>query len=438
MMLSQTNNDILTQTGRGTPMGSLMREYWIPAMLSSELPTSDCEPVRVMLLGERLVAFRDSDGQVGLFDHRCPHRATSLFFGRNEKGGLRCVYHGWKFDTTGRCIEMPNEPPTSDFKDKVKATAYPTRERGGIVWAYLGPRSEPPSLPDLAANMQSDEESVVFAAQIEGNWLQILEGDLDTTHASFLHYGGLDADDQPARTFSEYQLRQRHATFEVIDTESGAAYGARRPGPDGFDYWRIAHWCFPFYSLPPAGTLGDKQNNLCRVPMDDTHTLYIRMHVGGKKGGGEPSRFGLLPNTPDWYGRFRTEQNASNDFLIDRDVQRRNDNSEGPHGFTGIKSLQMQDAAAQTSGGEIFDRTREHLGSADAMVIRVRRRLLAAVKAHQETGAVPPGVDDPASYRVRGGGTYLPHDADWVAATADLRTAMVEIPNLDLTLNGPL
>jgi ABC-type nitrate/sulfonate/bicarbonate transport system ATPase subunit len=351
---------------------------------------------------------------------------------------LRCVYHGWKFDVTGRCLDMPNEPPTSDFKDKVRAPAYRTQERGRIVWAHLGPRAEPPPLPDLLANMQSDDVSVVFAAQIEGNWLQILEADLDTTHAGFLHYGGLDPDDQPSGTFSDYQLRQRHAQFEVIDTESGSTYGARRPCPEGQDYWRIAHWCFPFYSLPPAGTLGDKQNNICRIPMDDTHTLYIRMHIGGKKGGGEPSRFRTLPNTTDWYSRFRTEQNTANNFLIDRDVRRRNDNSQGPHGYTGIPSLQMQDAAAQTSGGAIFDRTREHLASADAMVIRVRRRLLAALKAHQENGTVPPGVDDPASYRVRSGGTYLPLGADWVEATTDLRTAGVDVGDLDLTLNGPL
>lgn len=437
-MLTAENNDILTQVGPGTPMGKFMREYWIPAMLSSELPHPDSDPVRVLLLGEKLVAFRDTSGKVGLFDHRCPHRTTSLFYGRNEEGGLRCVYHGWKFDTTGACLEMPNEPPDSDFKNKIKATAYPTVERGGVVWAYLGPRSEPPPLPDLVANMMDDDHSVAFAAQIEANWLQSLEGDLDTTHAGFLHYGALEAEDQPSGTFSEYQLRQKHAAFEVIDTESGSAYGARRPGRPGQDYWRIAHWCFPFYALPPAGTLGDKQNNICRVPMDDTHTLYIRMHVTGRKGGGDPSRFDVMPNGTGWLDRFRTVQNPSNDFMIDRDVQRRKDNSEGPHGYTGIPSVQMQDSAVQSAGGAIFDRTREHLGSADAMVIRVRRRLLAAVKAYHENGAVPPGVDNPESYRVRSGGIFLPAGSDWVEQTVELRKAGVDVGAIDTSVNGPL
>jgi phenylpropionate dioxygenase-like ring-hydroxylating dioxygenase large terminal subunit len=150
-MLSTADNELLTRVGPGTPMGRFMREYWMPAMLSSELPGPDSDPVRVMLLGEKLIAFRDSDGQVGLVDHRCPHRGGELFYGRNEESGLRCVYHGWKFNAAGTCVDMPNEPPTSDFKNRIKAVAHPTAERNGLVWAYLGPRETPPPLPDLAA-----------------------------------------------------------------------------------------------------------------------------------------------------------------------------------------------------------------------------------------------------------------------------------------------
>src|ERR1700746_3211070 len=148
-MLNKEDNDLVTRVGPGTPMGNLFRQYWVPALLSSELPTTDSEPVRVLLLGEKLIAFRETNGTVGLIQNNSPHRGASLFCGMNEKSGLRCVYHGWKFDAHGNCIDMPNEPAESDFKTKVKAVAYPTQERGGIVWAYLGPRKTHPPLPDL-------------------------------------------------------------------------------------------------------------------------------------------------------------------------------------------------------------------------------------------------------------------------------------------------
>src|SRR5437868_6492894 len=235
-MLSREDNELLTRTGPGTPMGNLYRRFWIPALLPSELPHSDSDPIRFRILGEDLVAFRDTNGKVGFIQNNCPHRGASLFFGRNEEAGLRCVYHGWKFDVDGNCIDMPNEPAESDFKNKVKAVAYPTQERMGIVWAYLGPRTTPPSLPDLEANTLEGATATAF--QLECNWLQILEGDIDTTHVGFLHYGGLKAEEQIPGSFSEYQLRQKPAHFQVIDTPGGVAYGARRPGPAGQHYWR--------------------------------------------------------------------------------------------------------------------------------------------------------------------------------------------------------
>src|ERR671937_275405 len=188
-MLKQEENELITRVGPGTPMGNLMREYWVPAMLSSELPAPDCDPVRVMLLGEQLIAFRDTSGKVGLIQNNCPHRGASLFFGRNEENGLRCVYHGWKFDAQGNCVDMPNEPAESDFKTKVRARAYATQERGGIVWTYMGPKRAPPPLPDLEANMLPDGAWQVGAIQRECNWLQALEGDIDTSHLGFLHLG---------------------------------------------------------------------------------------------------------------------------------------------------------------------------------------------------------------------------------------------------------
>ncbi len=421
-------------------MGNFMREYWVPAMLSSEVPTPDSDPLRVLLLGEELIAFRDTNANVGLMQNNCPHRGASLFFGRNEEAGLRCVYHGWKFDVDGHCIDMPNEPAESDFKSKVKAIAYPTRERGGIVWAYLGPRQTPPPLPDLEGNMQADSDQSARATQLPCNWLQILEGDIDTTHVGFLHYGGLKAEEQVPGSFSEYQLRVKTAHFEVIDTEGGAAYGARRPATDDQVYWRVAQWCFPFYTFTPPGVLGTKKGGNARVPMDDHHTLTFTMTAGRprptQQTGSSPFfQQPMQPNTTDWYGRFRPVQQPENNYLLDRDAQR---NNTGFNGFTGITGVGMQDAAMTTSMGLIYDRSQEHLGTTDAMVIRVRRRLIAAVQAHMNHGVTPPGVDDPEAYRVRSGGVFLPPEADWIEATRELRQAFVEHPQLDPALNGPL
>ena len=436
-MLKQEENELITRVGPGTPMGNFMREYWVPAMLSSEVPSPDSDPIRILLLGEQLIGFRDTNGKVGLLANNCPHRGASLFFGRNEEAGIRCVYHGWRFDVDGNCLDMPNEPAESDFKHKVKAVAYPTTERGGIVWAYLGPRQTPPPLPDVEGNMQAESGDSVRATQLACNWLQILEGDIDTTHVGFLHYGGLKAEDQIPGSFSEYQLRVKTAHFEVIDTEGGAAYGARRPARDDQVYWRIAQWCFPFYTFTPPGVLGAKKGGSARVPMDDNHTMTFSMVAGRNRPGGanQFQRAPMQPNTSDWYGRFRPEQELANDYLIDREAQRRN---TGFNGYTGITGVAMQDAAMTTSMGQIYDRSKEHLGTTDAMVIRVRRRLIAAVQAHLRHGITPPGVDDPSVYRVRSGGVFLPPDADWVEATRELRQAFVEHPELDPALNGPL
>src|SRR5207237_4161232 len=179
-MLKQEDNELVTRVGPGTPMGNLMREYWVPAMLSSELPQADADPVRVKLLGEQLIGFRDSNGKVGLLANNCPHRGASLFFGRNEEAGLRCVYHGWKFDTSGQCIDMPNEPAESDFRTKVKATAYPCQERGGVLWAYLGAQPEIPRLPELEWTHVPESHRYVSKRIQACNFLQNVEGEVDS------------------------------------------------------------------------------------------------------------------------------------------------------------------------------------------------------------------------------------------------------------------
>src|SRR5438309_11279970 len=214
-MLSKEDNELLCRVGPGTLMGDVMRQYWLPAMLSSEIPSPDSDPLRVMLLGEQLIGFRDTNGKVGLVASHCPHRGASLFFGRNEEAGLRCVYHGWKFDVAGNCIDMPNEPAESDFKHKVKAVAYPTRERGGIVWVYMGPRSgaDVPPLPDLEGNMLEADQTGIGIFQRECNWMQALEGDIDTAHVGFLHQGAISADSAPDGSWAKYALSDRAPRF---------------------------------------------------------------------------------------------------------------------------------------------------------------------------------------------------------------------------------
>jgi phthalate 4,5-dioxygenase len=435
-MLSTEDNQAVSRVGPGTLMGNLMRQYWIPAMLSSELPTPDSDPVRVLLLGEKLIAFRDTNGRIGLMDHNCPHRGASLFFGRNEECGLRCVYHGWKFSADGTCVDMPNEPAESDFKSKVRARAYPTQERGGVVWTYLGPRTEPPPLPDLEPNSIDDSEELLDAIQRECNWLQALEGDIDTSHFSFLHFGAQTVEQARPGTFQYYALKDRAPRYSVLDTDYGAMYGAYRPAQPGYLYWRIASFLFPFYAMIPPGVLGNQI--VCRawVPMDDEHTMFFNMQAGrtrrpvGPVGPHGITGLEKLPNTTDWYGRFRLVSDARNDYRIDRQRQRER------LSFTGIPGIHTEDQAVTESMGPIYDRSSEHLSSADVMVIRVRRRLLEAARALAEDGTVPYSVEHPDVYRQRSGGVILPEDADWVDATAELRKAYVNHPGIDAALAG--
>jgi phenylpropionate dioxygenase-like ring-hydroxylating dioxygenase large terminal subunit len=435
-MLRTEDNEAVTRVGPGTLMGNLMRQYWVPAMLSSELPRPNCPPVRVLLLGEKLIGFRDSAGKVGLLGNSCPHRGASLFFARNEECGLRCVYHGWKFDVDGRCTDMPSEPPDSNFKDKVRAKAYPCVERGGLVWTYMGPRQTPPPLPSLEATQLPLEQTVAIAYQRNCNWLQGLEGDIDTAHIGFLHFGSDSPDDAPPGTFRYYTLKERAPRYTVLDTPYGAMYGAYRPAGPGQNYWRIAQFLFPFWTMPPTGLLGGKMVARAWVPMDDEHMLMFMTipaqiqrsrDLLGPKGPVAPD---LLPNTTGWYGRFRLAACEDNDYLMDRDAQERDDE------YSGISGIHLQDQAITESMGPIYDRSQEHLGSSDAMVIRVRRLLLKAASALAGEGAVPPGVDDPASYAVRSGGVFLDEDADWVSATQSLREAYVSHPELDPAIVG--
>jgi phthalate 4,5-dioxygenase oxygenase subunit len=414
-MLSAEDNDLLCRVGPGTPMGNLMREYWLPAVRADELPSPDCPPVRIKLLGEELIAFRTTSGDVGLIQNACPHRGASLFFGRNEEDGLRCVYHGWKFDVTGACVDMPSEPAESNFKNKVRSRAYPTHERNGIIWAYMGPREVPPPLPDLEGNLIGEYSiSVLYRAN---NWMQGIEGELDTIHAAFLHSRPNQARTFEPGSFGYYQTRSKEGKFSIRDTDFGESYGMYRPAEEDTYYWRIGHLLFPFFAMPPgASTLGEDARFLAYVPMDDHNTL--EWGVGRRSP--EVQSQGLLgrnylPNGTGWFERFRIDQTLQNDFKIDREAQKRGDS------FTGIAGIRQQDMAMTETMGPIYDRGHEHLGTTDQMIIRVRRRHIAAAKALRDSGVTPPGVDQPEAYRERSGLVILPRDADWWEGTKHLR-----------------
>ncbi len=405
-MMMDEESEILTRVGSGTPMGNLIRQYWIPALKSSELVT-DGDPVRFRLLCENLIAFRDTRGRIGVMDHRCPHRCASLFFGRNEEGGIRCVYHGWKFDVDGNCTDMANVPPHQDFKHKVHAKAYKATERNGIVWIYMGDQANIPPLPALEATLQPESSIHIAMTQRDCNWLQALEGDIDTSHFDFLHRGAAKAEDFSPDNPERFGALRRDPEYKVIDTDLGTMYGAHRPADEGNTYWRIAHFLFPFWTMIPNRPFDDYIVARAWVPLDDEHCMYLIVRNVKKKGVDEdPGRY--LPNTTDWLGRWRLSANASNDYKIDRQAQRISS-------YSGITGTNEQDQMTSESMGSILDRSFEHLAPSDRMIIQTRKRLLLSARAMAKDGTTPPGSrDGDAYFDVRSGYYVAPKDADFL------------------------
>jgi len=298
----------------------------------------------------------------------------------------------------------------------------------------MGSRAEAelPPLPDLEANMLDAEQTGIGIFQRECNWMQALEGDIDTAHVGFLHQGAISADSVPDESWAKYALSDRAPRFKVLDIDGGVTYGTYRPANAGNTYWRVAHFLFPFYTMVAAGVLGLKVSVRAWVPLDDYHCFGLSMNKIGtqsrRRGGPNDNQADapLRPDSTDWYGRFRFEADARNDYQIDRDKQRT------WQSYSGIPSVSLEDHAVTESMGPIYDRTQERLGSTDAMIIRTRRRLMSAAVALRERGVVPPGVDDSAAYRLRSGGVVLPADADWTEATRSLQEAFVDHPELTL------
>jgi phenylpropionate dioxygenase-like ring-hydroxylating dioxygenase large terminal subunit len=429
-MLTAEDNELLARIGPGAMMGDVFRQYWLPLLLSSELPDPDGSPLRVRVLGEDLVAFRDSSGQVGLLAANCAHRGASLFFGRNEECGLRCVYHGWKYDVTGACVDMPNEPPESNFKEKVHQRAYPCSERNGLIWTYMGPLADPPHLPALEWNMVPADQRYMSKRYEECNWAQALEGGIDSSHSSFLHSSlKLDDYDEDYHRGIQVKTADKHPRFEVVDTDYGELVAARRTADEEHYYWRITQFLMPAYTmLPPYGS--QPMSSHFWLPIDDYTTMAwtITWHPTRPLNEDELDRMAkgwglhvgldmLQPGDPAKPGsEWKPIACAENDYLIDWEKQKK-------EVFSGLPWIAMQDQALQESMGPVYDRTNEHLGVADTGIIQVRRRWLQAAKLLRHRGVTPPGAANPESYQVRAAAVILPKEAVWVEAAAEHLTA---------------
>jgi phthalate 4,5-dioxygenase len=415
-VLRKEQNDLLTQTGPGKPMGRLFRCYWLPALLSEELPNNECPPVRVKLLSERLVAFRDTSGRFGLIDEFCAHRGVSLWFGRNEECGLRCPYHGWKYDVTGQCIEVPSEPEESGFSRKIKLKSYPLVERGGLLWTYMGPPERQPALPEWEFAVVPQGHSFTSKRLQENNWLQAMEGGIDSSHVSFLHRGSLDADPLfKGAKGNRYNLSDSRPHFEVVESPGGLHIGARRNAEHGHYYWRITQWVMPsFTMIPPRGNY--PVHGHFWVPIDDescwTWSFDYRATAPLSQQEVEAMRAGKGIHSVYVPGTFRPRANKDNDYLMDRAAQKAGIT------YSGVEGIAMQDASLQESMGPIVDRTKENLVSTDNGIIMARHRLLRAAKALTERDIIPPGVEV-THQRVRSAAVILPSDKAYKDAACE-------------------
>lgn len=410
-MLSREENELLTRTGPGTPMGDLFRRYWIPILCADELPAPDCAPVRVTVLSEKMIAFRDSAGRIGLIDEFCAHRGASLWFGRNEESGLRCSYHGWKYDVTGQCVELPSVP---DMCREVRLKSYPVIERGDAIWTYMGPPALRPPEPEFEWSVVPRTHRYVSRRLQACNYLQAMEGGIDSVHLSFLHRGDLKSDPLHTGSRGATFAANTDGRFEVVETAGGMIIGVRRSAEPGYLYWRITQWIMPFFTMiPPYGD--NALNGHAWVPVDDeTCMSWCMTHhptrplseseLAVMRGGGG-IHVTLIPGT------VRPVVNRDNDYMMDRDAQKAGAT------YSGVKGIAMQDAAIQESQGPVQDRTRETLVPTDRAIVLARRRLREAALGLGQ-GNAPAGID-PADQRVRSASVVLPEEVYFYDAAAD-------------------
>jgi len=408
-MLKTELNNLATQTGPGTAMGNLFRRYWLPALMSEQLPAPDCEPVRLELLSEKMLAFRDTSGKLGLIDEFCAHRGVSLWFGRNEENGIRCPYHGWKYDVNGNCTEVPSEP-TSGYCERIKLKSYPMVERGGVIWVYMGPADKQPPLPEWEFATLPAAHSYMSKRIQATNWLQALEGGIDSSHVSFLHSASLSRDPLfKGAKGNQYNLNDLSPVFEVVEADGGLLVGARRNAEDDQYYWRITPWVMPnFTMVPPRGD--HPTHGHFWVPIND-HTCWTwsfdyhptraltTEEVDAMKGG---ASIHVLVDKD-----YVPLQRMENNYLMDRQAQR-----EGLL-YSGVEGIGMQDASLQESMGAIQDRTKENLVSTDNGIIMARQRLIKAARALAENPDFAlPGID-PDHQKVRSVSLLLKRDVHY-------------------------
>ncbi len=397
--------ETLVRTGPGTAMGALLRRYWVPVLLASEIAAPGGPQQRVQILGEKLLAFRDSAGEVGLIDEFCTHRGASLFFGRNEENGIRCAYHGLKFNRRGDCAEVPSAP---QLCERMRTKAYPCIERGGIVWAYLGPQNKQPAAPEVEWCRLPASHVFVSKRLQECNYLQAMEGGIDTSHVSYVHRYEVDDDPMHRGTrANDYIKADGNVVFEIEKTDFGLTlYGRRNGEPDSY-YWRVTQWLFPWFTLiPPFGehALGGH----VWVPIDDEHCWAWSINFRPERPLGAEERAHMAAGKgihceyePDTGGTFRPKANRDNDYLIDRRAQ------QEKRAFSGVFGFSIQDASLQESMGPIQNLEREKLLPTDRAIGMARRMLLEAAEGLQN-GVEPPALDA-NKQRVRAAGVLLAH-----------------------------
>jgi phthalate 4,5-dioxygenase oxygenase subunit len=416
-MVAREDQELLAEVARGTTMGELLRRYWVPALLSEELPEPGGPQIRTRLLGEDLIAFRSPSGEVGLIGEFCSHRGASLYFGRVEDGGLRCSYHGWKYDACGRCIEMPNEPSTSTFKNRIRHPAYPCVERGGIVWTYMGPEDARPELPQLEYLTVPESHQFVSKRMQHCHWTQSVDGDVDSSHVPFLHGPVLETrgEGKFGNQTAVWMLNDRTPRIQVVDTPGGLMLGSRRDtGGDDY-YWRINHWLMPWYTMIPAFTGDGPLSGHAWLPVDKTTTCGFTFSWHPTRPLTDEERTQMKSGDANYAelvpGTYWPKHNRTNGYNADPPVA-------GAHPWQRLRNIQEQDLAMTEGMCGFVDRTHEHLASADVGVIQVRRRLMAAAR-QLASGGVPPGLD-PEAFRVRQISIVLPKSQlDWPEAVRD-------------------
>ena len=428
-MLSREENELLTQTNPGTPGGEYFRRYWLPALLSSEVPSPDCPPVRVRLLGEDLIAFRDSHGQVGIIDEFCPHRRASLFWGRNEECGLRCVYHGWKFDVHGTCVDMPNEPPEYGFENKVRTVAYPAREYGGLIWVSRGSTGSGARASQAGVGACAGNASIYLEA-LSGDQLSASHrGAFDSSHSNFLHatvdaFRVTDEYVEKVKNSSnlraKYHLMDKAPRFTVKKTDYGLVIAVRRNAEPDTYYWRLTQFLLPGHTMIPYQK-GHSIHGHCWVPRDD-QTCWVWTMSWNPEGPLSQDDRDAIAHETFVHARaepatFRPLRNKDNDYLIDRGEQR-------TATMTGIHGFAAQDQALQESMGPIVDRTRERLGTSDTAIIALRRLLLQEIRALQH-GETPEAARRGDVYWVRSCSLLLNRGVEFEAGARELMKAEV-------------